>query len=71
MKQPVFKYEEVAYDRKQSGKHAIISIACMIASLYLAFLTFMMWFLSWWQFGIALGLLVACLVGAYKSFSRI
>lgn len=71
MKQPIFKYEEVAYNRKESSRHAIICIALMAFSLYLAFLTFMMWFLSWWQFGIALGLLVACLVGAYKSFSRI
>lgn len=71
MKQPIFKYEEVAYDRKASGKHAIISIACMIASLYLAFMSFMMWFLSWWQFGIALGLMVVSLVVAFKEFKKI
>lgn len=71
VKRAIFKYEEINYNRKQSSKHAIISIACMVASLYLAFMSFMMWFLSWWQFGIALGLMVVSLVVALKEFRAI
>lgn len=52
-------------------RHALISIVCMVASLYLAFMSFMMWFLSWWQFGIALGLTLVSLVVAYKEFRKI
>lgn len=71
MRGPVFKYEEITYSRKQSTKHALISIACMVASLYLAFMSFMMWFMSWWQFGLALGLMVVSLVVAYREFKSI
>lgn len=66
-----FEFEEVEYNRRESGKHAIVSIACMVASLYFAFLTFIFWFLSWWQFGIALGLMVVSLVVAYREFKAI
>lgn len=59
------------YDPKTSAKHTLISIGLMGAGLYLAFLAFVFWFLSWWQSGIALVLMVACLAGAYKSFRRI
>lgn len=65
------QYEEIEYNRKESGRHALISIACMLAGLYLAFLAFMMWFMSWWQFGIALGLMVVSLVVAYREFKAI
>ena len=64
-------YEEIEYNRHDSAKWALMSIGLMVASLYLAFLAFMFWFISWWQFGVALVLMVACLAGAYKSFRRI
>lgn len=64
-------YEEVKYNRRQSAKYALASIGLMVASLYLAFLSFMMWFMSWWQFGVALGLLALTLTGAVIAFRRI
>lgn len=66
-----FKYEEVEYDRKESTKWALISIGLMVLALYLAFLTFMFWFVSQWQFTIVMSALILCLVGAYRSFRRI
>lgn len=71
MKQPIFKYEEIEYNRRESARWALLCIGLMVASLYLAFLAFMFWFTSWWQFGVALVLTMACLAGAYKSFRRI
>jgi len=64
-------YEEIEYNRHKSAKYALLSIGLMVISLYLAFLSFIMWFLSWWQFGVAAGLLLVCLVAAFKSFKRI
>ena len=66
-----FKYEEVEYDRKESGKWALISIGLMVVALYLAFLTFMCWFVSMWQFGALVAVLLITLISAVFAFRKI
>ena len=65
------KFEEIQYNRRESARWALLSIGLMIVALYLAFLTFIFWFVNWWQFGIAGGLLILSLIGAVIAFRRI